>query len=134
MIDFLFICQWNIARSQIAEWLLKNIYSDKNINSCWIDDVWYKYNFKCYPPAIELMKERGIDITQQKPKVITKEMVLESKKIIIFCEENECNNKFPEYLKEHKNTLYIKIWDPNMKGDSFLKNTINEIEKIVKLL
>jgi len=55
------------------------------------------------------MKKRGIDITQQKPKVITKEMVLESKKIIVFCEENECNNKFPEYLKEHKNTLYIKI-------------------------
>jgi len=80
------------------------------------------------------MKKRWICIYNQQPKVITKEIILKSKKVIVFCEENECDNKFPKYLKKHKNVLYIKIWDPNMKWDTFLENIIKQIEKIVKEL
>ncbi len=134
MIDILFICQGNIARSQIAEWFAKKEYPNLNIQSCWIDDVWYKYDFKCYLPAIKLMQKRNIDISKQKPKVITEELVKQSKKIIVFCKENECNNKFPNYLKNHKNVLYINVWDPNKKSKDFLENIIEQIEKIVKKL
>lgn len=134
MIDLLFICQWNIARSQIAEWFAKKIYLDINVNSCWIDDVWYKYDFKCYEPAISLMNNRNIDISWQSPKVITEKVITESKKIIVLCNEYECKNSFPLYLKNHSNVIYLDVLDPNMKSIDFLENTINKIEKIVKEL
>ncbi len=134
MIDLLFICQGNIARSQIAEWFAKKYFPNKNIKSCWIDNVWYKYNFMCYKPAIGKMKEKNIDISKQKPKEITKDLVENSKKIIVFCKEKECNNSFTDYLKNHKNVEYLAIWDPNKKWEVFLKNTINQIEKIVIFL
>ncbi|GAN34043.1 tyrosine phosphatase [Candidatus Brocadia sinica JPN1] len=41
------------------------------------------------PVAIEVMKERGIDISQQKPKVLDKEMIVDATKIITMgCTKN----------------------------------------------
>jgi len=134
MIDLLFICQWNIARSQIAEWFAKKYFPTKKIESCWIDDVWYKYDFKCYLPAIEEMKKFWVDISKQKPKHINKELVEKAKKIIVLCKESECNNKFPDYLKKHKNVMFKEIVDPNKKNNKVLENIILEIQKIVKSL
>jgi protein-tyrosine-phosphatase len=134
MIDYLFICQWNIARSQIAEWFAKTFFPHKKVASCGIDDVWHKYNFQCYPQAIKIMAKKWIDISKQKPKVITKELVNSAKKIFVFCKEEECYNWFPDYLKSKKNVEFIYFNDPNKKKEKDIELIVSQIEEFVEKL
>ncbi|MGQ9465514.1 MAG: arsenate reductase ArsC [bacterium] len=61
----LFLCYHNSARSQIAEGLLRNIAGDKfDVYSAGIEPT------RVHPIAIKVMKEIGIDISNQSSKSV----------------------------------------------------------------
>jgi protein-tyrosine-phosphatase len=67
----LFVCVQNAARSQIAEGLFKK-YAPEGYEAI---SAGTEPSGSINPLAIQVMKEIGIDISNQKPKVITEEMV-----------------------------------------------------------
>lgn len=133
MKKILFICQWNIWRSQIAEWFAKKIW-DMNIeiSSAGIDNVWFKYNHKPYPPIIEILKnEYNIDISQQTVKHVTEEMIDAVDSVIILCKEKECQSWFPTYLGKKSHIILKATTDPNNKTETDIKEIIEKIKYIV---
>lgn len=80
----MFICTGNIARSQIAEGLAKNLAQGK----------WEVYSAgllpkkAVHPYAILVMKEIGIDISSQKPKAIDEKLLGQMDMVVTLCQES----------------------------------------------
>ena len=74
----LFVCVHNAGRSQMAAGLLKALAGDEievlSAGSAPKDSI--------NPQAVEVMKELGIDIASEKPKVITTDSVIASDVVI----------------------------------------------------
>ncbi len=74
----LFVCVHNAGRSQIAAGFMKSLGKDKvkvfSAGSMPKDQI--------NPIAVEVMKEEGIDISNNQPKVLTTETVKESDVVI----------------------------------------------------
>ncbi|KXK30921.1 MAG: Arsenate-mycothiol transferase ArsC2 [Candidatus Brocadia sinica] len=73
----MFVCVENACRSQMAEGIFKTLTDSAAAKSAGTEIAG-----EINPVAIEVMKERGIDISQQKPKVLDKEMIVDATKII----------------------------------------------------
>jgi len=109
----LFICVENSFRSQIAE-----AYFNKFTPKGWkAISAGIKPANSIHPNAIQLMKEEGIDITNKKPKLLTKELQENVEIAIIVCSGNQCPLV---YTKKVENW---NIPDP-------AKMSINEARKI----
>ena len=90
----LFICKGNSGRSQMAEAFF-NLLSKKGKAI----SAGTKPDKKIHPLTIKIMKEVGIDINQQKPKLLTNEMMRKADKIIVM--DSELSKVIPqEYSSE----------------------------------
>lgn len=76
--NILFVCVENSCRSQMAEAIVNNLYWEKFIAY----SAGSKPSGVVNPLAIEVMEEIGIDISKQKPKTLTQNMVEKSELII----------------------------------------------------
>lgn len=74
----LFVCIENAGRSQIAEAFANQYGKGKLI----AQSAGVKLADKVNPVAIEVMKEKGIDISKNKPKLLTRQLVKESDLIV----------------------------------------------------
>jgi arsenate reductase len=109
----LFICVENSFRSQIAE-----AYFNKFAPKGWkAISAGIKPAANIHPNAIYLMKEEGMDISNKKPKLLTKELQENAEIAIIVCSGNQCPLV---YTKKVENW---NIPDP-------AKMSINEARKI----
>ena len=103
----LFVCVENAGRSQIAEGFFRRYnsqgYQTLSAGTRPVSGV--------NPLVIQVMKEVGIDITKQKPKTLTENMIKESSiKVNMGCIEKEsCPTLFIH------NVLNWKIEDPKNK-------------------
>ena len=70
-ISILFACIGNSCRSQMAEGIAKHLSKGKVS----VHSAGTKPEKKITPLAVEVMKEIGIDISNQKPKLITSDML-----------------------------------------------------------
>ena len=70
-ISILFACIGNSCRSQMAEGIAKRL-SEGNVS---VHSAGTKPEKKVTPLAVQVMKEIGIDISHQKPKLITVDML-----------------------------------------------------------
>ena len=78
-----FICIFNRARSQIAEAFAKKYGGDRvEVSSAGVDGA-----REIHPMTIEVMKEVGIDISQNKSKTINMKTFVSSNVIVKLCEE-----------------------------------------------
>jgi len=72
----LFICVGNSGRSQIAEAFFNKLSkTGKAISAGTMPDD------RIHPYTVQVMKEAGIDVSQQKPKPLTPEMIDKADKI-----------------------------------------------------
>lgn len=98
--NILFLCVGNSARSQIAEGLAKEMFSEKfNIESAGSQPLGYVHE-----SAIKCLNEIGIDISNQYSKSIDSldEEFLDSLDFVItLCSEEICPNLNNEALKIH---------------------------------
>ena len=122
----LFVCVENAGRSQMAEGFFKQ-YSPEGYQ---VVSAGTKPISEINPVAIEAMNEVGIDITNQKSKEITEEMIRTSDKIInMGCMDKEaCPSLFLN------NLLDWNIEDPKGKPIEKVREIRDEIDQRVKEL
>ena len=92
----LFVCVENSFRSQIAE-----AFFNKIAPKGWVAiSAGSRPADKIHPNAIILMKEKGIDISQKKPKLLTKDLQKVADVAVIVCGGNECPVVYVSYVEE----------------------------------
>ena len=121
----LFVCHENSARSQMAEGFFNHL--NKNPNFIGIS-AGLKAADSIKPLAIEVMKEKSIDITNQKPKNLTFEMIDNSERIITMGCIKSCPAAPPE------KTVDWKLEDPSGKPVEAYRTVRDEIETRVNSL
>jgi arsenate reductase len=98
--NVLFLCTGNSCRSQMAEGLLREVAGERfNVLSAGTDPA-----EGVHPLAIEVMHERGIDISEQYPKGVREFLgKIPVRHLIIVCEgaEGSCPRIFPGMLNRH---------------------------------
>jgi len=121
----LFVCVENACRSQMAEAFLNKLSSGKIVAA----SGGVKPAEKVNPNAVEVMREIGIDMSQQKPKMLTREMIEEADKVITMgCGADVC----PAPLVESEDW---GIEDPSGKPIDKFREVRDQIKaKVEKLI
>jgi len=122
----LFVCVENAGRSQMAEGFF-NKYAPKGYDAI---SAGTKPVSQINPMAVEAMKEAGIDISNQKSKELTDDMIRNSSNIVnMGCLEKEsCPTLFLH------NFLDWNIEDPKDKPIEKVREIRDEIDQRVKEL
>lgn len=122
----LFVCVENAGRSQMAEAFAKKYGNDKVIAS----SAGNKPSDKVNPMVVEIMKEKGIDISMNKPKLITAKMAQEVDLVVTMgCnDQGVCPGPF------FKPTIEWKLEDPKGKPIEKVREIRDEIERQVQEL
>ena len=122
----LFVCIQNAGRSQMAEGFFRK-YAPKSYEPL---SAGTKPTSEINPIAIQAMKEVGIDISKQRPKDMTEDMMRNSAKIVnMGCMDKDwCPTAFVPNLVDWG------IEDPNGKSIEKVREIRDEIEERVKEL
>ena len=126
MKKILFVCVENAGRSQIAEGFFRKYAPDGFVAA----SAGTKPVDNLNPIAVEAMKEVGIDISQQKSKLISNEMIDESESVVnMGCMDKEsCPALFVEDIADWG------IEDPKGKSIEQVRIIRDTIESKVKEL
>ena len=122
----LFVCVENAGRSQMAEAFAKK-YGQKIFTA---SSAGNKPADRVNPTVVEVMKEKGIDISNNKPKLITFQMANDTDLIVTMgCnDQGICPGPF------FKPTIDWKLEDPKGKPIEKVREIRNQIELQVKEL
>ena len=122
----LFVCVENAGRSQIAEGFFKK-YAPEGFEAV---SAGTKPVDNLNPIAIEVMKEIGIDISNQKSKLVTNEMINDSESVVnMGCMDKEsCPALFVEDIADWG------IEDPKGKSIEQVRQIRDTIESKIKEL
>ncbi len=122
----LFVCVENAGRSQMAEAFAKKYGEDKFI----VSSAGNKPADKVNAVVIEVMKEKGIDISMNKPKLISAKIAMDSDLIVTMgCnDQGVCPGPF------FKPTIDWTLEDPKGKPIEKVREIRDEIEHKVKQL
>ena len=130
--NILFLCVGNSARSQIAEGLAKEMFSEKfNIESAGSEPVGYIHD-----GAIQTMSEIGIDISNQYSKSIeslNQEFLQNLDFVITLCAEEVCpslNNKTKKVHWPNPDPALENI--SSKQRDKLFRNTRENIFNLLK--
>lgn len=121
---FLFVCVGNSARSQMAEAFAKThglrSSSAGTIPASKISEI-----------AVEVMKEKGIDISKNSPKMLTPEMIKRASLVITMgCSVEEACPK-PLLAQMQKKLIDWDLPDPKHKPIEEVRKIRDEIERRV---
>ena len=122
----LFVCVENAGRSQMAEAFANHYGKGKLVAS----SAGIMLADRVNPMVVEIMKERGLDISMNKPKLLTVKMAEEANLIITMgCSvEKFC----PAPLL--KNVIDWELEDPKEKPIEKVREIRDEVERKVKKL
>ena len=121
-----FVCHENSARSQMAEGFFNRLNKNPDYTGL---SAGLKAAEAIKPLAVEVMGEKGIDISGQKPKNLTLDMIENAEKIITMGCIKSCPAAPPE------KTVDWKLDDPAGKPVEFYRRIRDEIEdKVEKLI
>jgi arsenate reductase len=121
----LFVCVENAGRSQMAEGFFNRKYTPKGYRAI---SAGTRPTSQINPLAVQTMKEVGIDISSQKSKIITEDMVRSSAKSVnMGCiDKAECPTLFMNDVVDWG------IEDPKGKPIEKVREIRDEIERRVK--
>jgi protein-tyrosine-phosphatase len=126
----LFVCVENAGRSQMAEALAK-YYSEGKIEALSAGTMPSK---EVNPLVVEVMREKGIDISNSKPKLINTQMVQEADLIIVmgcsvqgFCPAPLLGKVVDWELEDPKGKPIEKVREIRDEIEKRVKKLINEI-------
>ena len=122
----LFVCVENAGRSQMAEAFARNY--GRNVFE--VSSAGNKPAGKVNPVVVEVMKEKGIDISENKPKLISFQMANDSDLIVTMgCnDQGICPGPF------FKPTIDWSLEDPKGKPIEKVREIRDQIERQVKEL
>jgi len=122
--EILFLCVHNAGRSQMAAGFARQLGGDRVI----IHSAGTAPGEILNPAVVDVMREKGIDITDQAPQVLTEAMGLSSDVIITM----GCGDACPVYLG--KRYLDWALTDPAGKTLEAIRPIRDEIEQLVSAL
>ena len=125
MKNILFVCSENSARSQMAEAFFNRYNKNPEYTA---SSAGLKATTSIKPMAIEVMMERGIDISRQKPKMLTFDMIAQAHRIYTMGCVKTCPAAPPE------KTTDWGLDDPSDRPIESFRNVRDDIEKRVKLM
>lgn len=115
----LFLCTTNSCRSQMAEGIVKHLYG-KQFE---VESAGSKVT-AVHPLAIKVMAEIGIDISNQRSKLVTEFFGQEFDYVITFC-GGYSKTACPVFLGKAKQELHWDLIDPaEAKGDEEERLTV----------
>jgi protein-tyrosine-phosphatase len=122
----LFVCVENAGRSHMAE-AFARVYGEGKVEATSADTMPAK---EVNPVVVRVMREKGIDLSANKPKLITNQMVQEADTIVVMgCSaEGFC----PAPLLDK--VVDWKIADPRGKPIEKVREIRDEIERKVRTL
>ena len=121
----LFVCVGNAGRSQIAEAFFNQRYAPKGYRAI---SAGTRPVSQINPLAVQAMNEVGIDISNQKSKIITEDMIRSSEKSV----NMGCIDKTECPLLFINNVIDWGIEDPKGKPIEKLREIRDDIERRVK--
>jgi arsenate reductase (thioredoxin) len=128
MKEVIFICQGNVGRSQMAEGFYKHHAGAESAMSAGTADVGAKYNFVPREDIVQVMQEKGIDISEQRIKQITEYMLEEVRTVVVLCDPE----LLPDFVKTSGlNTLLREVHDPYESSIDGVREVRDQIEQIV---
>lgn len=101
----LILCTGNSCRSQMAEGFLKAFDKNMEVFSAGTDPA-----NEVHPKAIQVMQERGIDISKNYPKKVDEFLDQEMDYVITVC--GGAKESCPTFTGKVKNNLHIGFDDP----------------------
>ncbi|MGQ9479346.1 MAG: arsenate-mycothiol transferase ArsC [Thermoproteota archaeon] len=117
----LFVCVQNSFRSQVAEALF-----NANPPEGWVAiSTGPKPADRVNSKAVQLMKEKGIDISDKKPKKLTREIESQADIAVIVCSGSEC---------PIVNVKHVEDWgieDPAEMSLDDARRVVNKIESMI---
>jgi arsenate reductase len=123
----LFVCVENAGRSQMAEAFAKK----------WgmrASSAGTMPSSKINPTVVELMKEEGVDLSANKPKMLTNDMISEASLVVTMgCSVEEVCPR-PMLAKMQKKLIDWHVDDPKGKSVDEVRNIRNDVERRVKEL
>jgi len=125
--DVLFVCVGNAARSQMAKGFYNHYARRTRAESAGTEPAG-----EVSRKAIEVMREKGIDISREKPKLLTLEMVSGARRVVTMgCLSRE---SCPAFLAGSAKLTDWSLEDPKGKDIEVYRRVRDEIEKRVKKL
>ena len=128
MKEVLFVCEGNIGRSQMAEGFYNHFKNSNLATSAGITDVGEKYNYTPRKDIVLAMEEKGIDISGQRVKQITAQMVDEAEKVVVLCD----SKLLPAFNRT--DIIFRLVQDPLESSMDGVREVRDSIEKIVQEL
>jgi arsenate reductase (thioredoxin) len=123
----LFVCVENAGRSQMAEGFFNHKYAPKGYRAI---SAGTKPTSLVNSLAVQTMNEVGIDISSQKPKIITEDMIKSSEKSI----NMGCMDKAECPMLFINNVVDWGIEDPKGEPVEKVREIRDEIERRVKAI
>jgi arsenate reductase len=125
--SLLFVCVGNAGRSQMAEAFAKSLglkaQSAGTVPAASMN-----------PMVVEVMKERGLDVSSQSPKMLTLKMIEEASLVVTMGCSVEAVCPRPLLAKMQKKLVDWHIDDPKGKGIADVRKIRDQIEDSVKRL
>ncbi len=122
----LFVCIENAGRSQMAEAFAKKYGGDRFI----VSSAGNKPAEKVNPAVVEVMKEKCIDLSQNKPKLISAKMAMDVDLIVTM----GCNDRGICPGPFFKPAINWRLEDPKGKPIEKVREIRDEIERLVQAL
>ncbi|MDD5676564.1 MAG: low molecular weight protein arginine phosphatase [Kiritimatiellae bacterium] len=111
----LFICTGNICRSPMAEYLLRRrlgAHAGWQVSSA---GLYTGNGMAASLPAVEVMREQGIDLTPHRSRAVTKDIIDAATLIVVMTSAHaaELKRRFPE---AQDRVYLLKSFDPGCRG------------------
>ncbi|MBI4895619.1 MAG: low molecular weight phosphatase family protein [Candidatus Aenigmarchaeota archaeon] len=126
----LFICRGNVGRSQMAEAFYNHYTKSINAFSAGVTKKALELYPKMDHTICKIMKEKDIDVSRQRVKLLTRKMVAEADEIFAMCQISH----LPNYLSKSKKVKYWKIKDPVKMNLADTRKIRNKIDRRIKSL
>ncbi len=134
----LFLCQYNIGRSRIAETLFKTMAKKSSAISAGFDEKFVNTRYAdAAPLVIRCMNEMNLKIRKRKARIVTEKMISDADFIIALMSNSAVNGVVPKRIRDMQNFTHWRIDDVSLRQDynyGKLLAVIEEIRKRVKKL
>ncbi len=129
--NYLFICNGNVARSQEAE-VFFEAHETNDADTAQSAGVNVKLGKPIDPLVVEVMREVGFDLSHNERKFVNEDMVRSADKILSFKPIEE----LPEYLQARKDDIELwEVVDPQHQDIEFHRQVRDDIAaRVLKLV
>jgi arsenate reductase len=127
----LYVCGGNVGRSQMAEGFHNNLYGDFSLaSSAGLNQYIIEICETLPGVLIRLMSEVDIDISGQKPKLLTREMFEDCGRCFFMADKDKC----PEYMRDSEKVTFWDVEDPHNKDIDRIREIRDTIrDKVLSL-